>query len=434
MNKTNDKSYSTWLNISPESDFPLQNLPFGIIKSKKGIRVASRIGDYAIDLLAMYDLDYFSAIPGINRDLFASESLNAFISMGREFWSAFRLRLFELFEQSNTELRDKNEYRQSVIIPLQDVTVLLPVKVGDYTDFYSSIEHATNVGTMFRDPENALFPNWKHLPVGYHGRSSSIIVSGTQVHRPKGQVKADDEKNPKFTESRLVDFELEMAFITGKENELGEAISIDKTDDYIFGMVLFNDLSARDIQKWEYVPLGPFLSKNFGSVVSPWIVTMEALAPFKTNGPVQEPEVLPYLKTSGARNFDINLDVFIQPENKEAHKVCSSNFKYMYWNINQQLAHQTVNGCNVRVGDMYGSGTISGPTPESYGSMLELSWKGTKAINFEDGTIRRFIEDNDTIIFNGYAEKNGFRLGFGECVTKILPAKSTDTPLGLKKL
>ncbi len=423
MNKTNDIKYSTWEEVPKNSDFPLQNLPYGIIKSDKGIRVASRIGDYAIDLLAMYDLKYFSAIPGIKRELFAADSLNLFISMGREFWIDFRLRLFELFENSSTELRDNYTHREKIIIPVSDLRVLLPVMVGDYTDFYSSIEHATNVGTMFRDPENALLPNWKHLPVGYHGRSSSIIASGTSVHRPKGQVKADDEVNPKFKESRLVDFELEMAFITGKENDLGEAIPINKTDDYIFGMVLFNDLSARDIQKWEYVPLGPFLSKSFGSVVSPWIVTMEALAPFKTSGPVQEPEVLPYLKTSGEKNFDINLDVFIQPENKEAHKVCSSNFKYMYWNINQQLAHQTVNGCNVRVGDMYGSGTISGPTPDSYGSMLELSWKGTKPIEFKDGTIRRFLEDNDTIVLKGYTEKNGFRLGFGECVTKILPVK-----------
>jgi fumarylacetoacetase len=405
------------------SDFPIQNLPYGIIKSDKGIRVASRIGDYAIDLLELYDLNYFSEIKGISRILFDTDCLNNFISMGKEFWMAFRLRLFELLEKSNPELRNHQVNREKALLPLQNLTVLMPVKVGDYTDFYSSIEHATNVGTMFRDPENALLPNWKHLPVGYHGRSSSIMVSGTAVHRPKGQIKPDNIEKPIFSESRLLDFELEVAFITGKENEFGNSVSIDKADDYIFGLVLFNDLSARDIQKWEYVPLGPFLSKSFGSIISPWIVTMEALEPFKTKGPKQDEEVLPYLQSKGDKNYDIKLDVFIQPEHKEAHKVCSSNYKYMYWNMSQQLAHQTINGCNIRVGDMYGSGTISGPTPDSYGSLLELSWKGTKPIVFKDGTTRRFLEDNDTVIFKGYAEKNGFRVGFGECVTKILPSK-----------
>jgi fumarylacetoacetase len=423
MNKTNDISYSSWLDIPIDSDFPIQNLPYGIIKSKKGIRVASRLGDYAIDLLELYELKYFSNIEGVSRELFSSDSLNNFISMGKEFWTTFRIRLFELFEKSNTELRGNQNNREKVLISLKNLTVLIPVKVGDYTDFYSSIEHATNVGTMFRDPDNALLPNWRHLPVGYHGRSSSIIVSGTPVHRPKGQVKHDNEENPIFSESRLLDFELEVAFITGKENIFGNAVPIDETDDYIFGLVLFNDLSARDIQKWEYVPLGPFLSKSFGSVISPWIVTMDALEPFKTKGPNQEPAVLPYLKTTGDKNYDIKLDVFIQPENKDSHKVCSSNYKYMYWNMNQQLAHQTINGCNIRVGDMYGSGTISGPTPDSYGSLLELSWKGTKPIIFKDGTTRRFIEDNDTVIFKGYAEKSGLRIGFGECETKILPSK-----------
>lgn len=423
MNKTNDISYSSWLDVSTDSDFPIQNLPYGIIKSDKGIRAASRIGDYAIDLLELYELNYFSDIKGVSRELFATDSLNNFIAMGKEFWVAFRLRLFELFEQSNPTLRDNKIHSDSIVIPIQNLKVLLPVKIGDYTDFYSSIEHATNVGTMFRDPDNALLPNWRHLPVGYHGRSSSIIVSGTNVYRPKGQIKPDNQENPIFAASRLLDFELEMAFITGKENELGEVVSVHQADEYIFGLVLFNDLSARDIQKWEYVPLGPFLSKSFGSVVSPWIVSMEALEPFKTKGPLQEPEVLPYLKTTGEKNYDIQLEVYIQPEHKEAHKVCTSNFKYMYWNMNQQLAHQTINGCNIRVGDMYGSGTISGPTPDSYGSLLELSWKGSKPINFKDGTIRRFLEDNDTVIFKGYATKNGLRIGFGECVTKILPTK-----------
>lgn len=423
MNKTNDSSYSSWLTVSTDSDFPLQNLPYGIIKTDKGIRAATRIGDFAIDLLELYEKGYFSTVEEVSKELFASHSLNNFIGKGKQFWSVFRLRLFELFEQSNPELRDSKHLHQQIIIPLQNVTVLMPVQVGDYTDFYSSIEHATNVGTMFRDPANALLPNWRHLPVGYHGRSSSIMVSGTEIPRPKGQIKNDAMDHPIFSESRLLDFELEIAFITGKENEFGHAVPIEETDDYIFGLVLFNDLSARDIQKWEYVPLGPFLSKSFGSVISPWVVTMEALEPFKTKGPKQEPEVLPYLQTSGERNYDIYLEVYVQPEQKEVHKICTSNYKYMYWNMNQQLAHQTINGCNIRVGDMYGSGTISGPTPDSYGSLLELSWKGTKPIVFKDGTTRRFLEDNDTVIFKGYAHKNGLRIGFGECITKITPAK-----------
>lgn len=422
MDKTNHASYTSWIDVAKENDFPIQNLPFGIIKSDEGIRLASRIGDYAIDLLALFDLGYLSDIDGINREIFASKSLNLFISKDRKVTRAVRLKLFELFESSNNELKNNALNRGKIVIPINKVETLLPVEIGDYTDFYSSIEHATNVGMMFRDPENALLPNWKHLPVGYHGRSSSIVVSGTNIHRPKGQIKPNDQDSPVFSHSRLLDFELEMAFITCKENKLGDPIPIDHTDDYIFGLVLFNDLSARDIQKWEYVPLGPFLAKNFGSVISPWIVTMDALEPFKVYGPVQVPEVLPYLKIKGAKNFDINLEVFIQPENKESFKLCHSNFKYMYWNMNQQLAHQTVNGCNVRVGDMYASGTISGPSPDSYGSMLELSWQGTKPIVFPDGTERRFVADNDTIIIKGFAEKEGLRIGFGDCITKILPA------------
>jgi fumarylacetoacetase len=301
--------------------------------------------------------------------------------------------------------------------------MMMPVNVGDYTDFYSSEEHATNVGKMFRDPENALLPNWKHIPVGYHGRSSSIVVSGTPIHRPKGQTKADDQESPAFGPSRLVDFELEMAFITGGPTQLGESIPVNEAEDYIFGLVLFNDLSARDIQKWEYVPLGPFLGKNFGSVVSPWIITLDALEPFRTEGPEQEPEVLPYLRYEGRRSFNINLEVYLQPLRQEAHRICRSNFRYMYWNMSQQLAHHTVNGCNINVGDMYASGTISGPTADSFGSMLELSWKGTRPISLPGGEERKFIQDNDTIIMKGYSEGNGIRIGFGEVRTTILPAK-----------
>ena len=309
---------------------------------------------------------------------------------------------------------------------MSEVEMLLPVKIGDYTDFYSSMEHAKNVGTMFRDPANALLPNWKHLPVGYHGRASSIVVSGTNFHRPKGQIKPVDSETPIFSPTRSLDFELEMAFIIGKETKLGESISTKDAEDYIFGMVLFNDWSARDIQQWEYIPLGPFLGKNFCSSISPWIVTMDALEPFRVAGPKQEPEVLPYLQFEGKKNYDINLEVCIQPEplnlNPETTVVSKSNFKYMYWNMCQQLAHHTVNGCNIRVGDLMASGTISGSTPDSYGSMLELTWKGTKPIKLSDGSERKFINDNDTVIMRGYCEKENLKIGFGEMKGKILSA------------
>jgi len=304
---------------------------------------------------------------------------------------------------------------------MDSVEMLMPVHIPNYTDFYSSIEHATNVGTMFRDPEKALLPNWKHIPVGYHGRASSITPSGTPITRPKGQTKAPDATAPSFGPTKRLDFELEMAFIVSKETDLGTSVSTANAEDYIFGLVLFNDWSARDVQVWEYVPLGPFLAKNFASSISPWIVTLDALEQFKIDGPKQDPQVLPYLEYEGSKNFDINLEVSITPERSSSKVVSISNFKYMYWNMYQQLAHHTVNGCNLKVGDMYASGTISGPTPDSYGSMLELAWKGTKPLEMADGSKRSFIEDGDTVIMKGYAEKDGVRVGFGEVSSKVLP-------------
>lgn len=299
----------------------------------------------------------------------------------------------------------------------------MPVHIPNYTDFYSSIEHATNVGKMFRDPANALLPNWKHLPVGYHGRASSIVVSGTEINRPKGQTKPADVEKPVFGPSQQLDFELEMAFIINKNTEMGESISTSEAEDAIFGMVIFNDWSARDIQAWEYVPLGPFLAKNFGSSVSPWVVTLEALEPFRTTSPKQDPEVLEYLQFEGDKNYDINLEVYIQPENGEQNLICESNYKHMYWNMTQQLAHHTVNGCNVEVGDMYASGTISGSDPKSFGSMLELTWRGQNPITLSNGEERKFINDNDTVTMKAWAEKDGVRVGFGEVNGKIIPAK-----------
>jgi fumarylacetoacetase len=306
---------------------------------------------------------------------------------------------------------------------MDEIEMLLPVDIGDYTDFYSSREHATNVGTMFRDPENALLPNWLHLPVGYHGRSSSIVVSGTRIRRPKGQTLPAGAETPVFGPTKLLDFELEMGFITTDANSLGRSVSVEEARDQIFGLVLLNDWSARDIQKWEYVPLGPFLAKNFATSISPWIVTLDALEPFRVEGPKQDPEPLPYLKEEGKTAYDIKLEASIQPKNSEETVVSRTNFKYMYWSISQQLAHQTVNGCNVRSGDLYGSGTISGKEPGSYGSMLELTWKGTKPLKMKDGTERKFIENGDTVILRGHCENEQVRIGFGTCVGKVKKAK-----------
>jgi fumarylacetoacetase len=414
----------SWLEVAENSDFPIQNIPFGIIQKGNADPVAAtRIGDYVINLAVLAENAIFQSLELNDISVFFESNLNAFISLGKDETSKVRKFLIELFEASNATLRDNNELREASIYKLVDVEVLLPVEIGDYTDFYSSMEHATNVGKLFRDPDNALLPNWKHIPVGYHGRSSSIVASGTNIRRPMGQTVPLGETEPVFGPCKALDFELEMAFITGKNTQLGERIDVNEAEDYIFGMVVFNDLSARDIQKWEYVPLGPFLGKSFGSVISPWIITLDALEPFRTSSPKQDPEVLPYLQYNGDHSFDIELEVFIQPEGGEAHKVCYSNYKHLYWNMNQQLAHQSVNGCNINVGDMYASGTISGPEEGSFGSMLELTYGGKKPIQMPDGSERKYILDNDSLIMTGTCQKDGLRIGFGECIMKVLPAK-----------
>jgi len=341
--------------------------------------------------------------------------------LGKAYTVPMREHLQKLLLEGSELSKDKATL-ELALYPIEQAYMQLPVHIPNYTDFYSSIEHATNVGKMFRDPDNALLPNWKHIPVGYHGRASSIVVSGTPLYRPKGQTKTNDADKPTFGPSKRLDFELEMAFITNSFTDLGESISTAEAEEHIFGLVLFNDWSARDIQRWEYVPLGPFLAKNFGSSISPWIVTLEALEDFRVEGPKQEPEVLPYLQYEGKKNFDIQLQTILQPEGGEENVICNSNFKYMYWNMAQQLAHHTVNGCNLEVGDMYASGTISGKSEDSYGSMLELTWSGSKPIKLSDGSERTFIEDNDTIIMRGWCEKDGKRVGFGEVSGKILPA------------
>jgi len=418
---SNDPDLKSWVEVSPQSDFPIQNLPFGVFKTATHPPVAGvAIGDQAIDLNSLQEQGFFKNL-NLPKDIFKNAYLNDFLSLGKKRIREVRERVSILLRHDNPELRDNKGVREAAIIHQLDVEMLLPVKVSNYTDFYSSEEHATNVGSMFRDPKNALLPNWKHLPVAYHGRASSIIVSGTPIRRPKGQLKSPDSPSPTFGPSRKLDFELELAFVTCGETSLGNSVSVEEAEDYIAGFVLFNDWSARDIQQWEYVPLGPFLGKNFGSSVSPWIVTMDALEPFRVAGPQQDPPVLPYLSFSGNKNFDILLEASIQNEDETETVVCRSTFKYMYWNINQQLAHHTVNGCNVQVGDMYASGTISGPSPGSFGSMLELSWNGQRPVMLKDGTERSFLHDNDTVVMRGYAEQNGIRIGFGKCSGKILP-------------
>ena len=419
----NNPALKSWVNVPAGSDFPIQNLPFGVFKtSSLSTRVGVRIGEHVLDLKTLHVLGYLDHLAFDASD-FDTDALNHLMAKGKQATRELRNRISNLLDAANDELQKNTHHAEQVLIPNKSVIMLMPVKIGDYTDFYSSREHATNVGTMFRDPANALLPNWLWIPVGYHGRASSVILSGQNIHRPKGQIKPDPEKDPIYAPCRNLDFELETAFITYDGKPLGDSISPNEAEDFIFGMVLFNDWSARDIQTWEYIPLGPFLSKNFASSISAWVVTMDALQAYKVAGPEQHPEVLSYLKYEGEKSYDINLEVLIQPENGTENLICESNFKYMYWNMAQQLAHHTVNGCNVRCGDLMGSGTISGPTPNSYGSMLELAWKGTKPLQMNDGTERKFIQDNDTVIMRGHCESNGIRIGFGEVAAKILPAK-----------
>ena len=412
----------SFVNYHPESDFSIYNIPFGVaVFNKEYIACATRIGDMVVDLATLYDFGYFDEITELKENVFEAYTLNEFIELGKPITNAVREKIQQLLAEDSALSKDEKTI-QDCFYDLDKVEMMMPVHVQNYTDFYSSIEHATNVGKMFRDPENALLPNWKHLPVGYHGRASSIVVSGINFHRPKGQMKPADATKPVFGPCKQLDFELEMGFIVNKNTELGESISVKDAEDAIFGLVLFNDWSARDIQSWEYVPLGPFLGKNFCSSVSPWVVTLEALDPFRTATPTQDPEVLDYLKFEGDKNYDIQLEVGLQPENGEENVLAKTNFKFMYWNMCQQLVHHTVNGCNVEVGDLYASGTISGSEPSSFGSMLELTWRGQNPITLSNGSSRQFIQDGDTIIMRGHAEKGEIRVGFGEVKAKVLPA------------
>ena len=422
MIAANNPSLRSWISVPEGSDFPIQNLPFGVFTiSGSTARVGTRIGDTVIDLSILAASGQLH-VDGFTSGDFSQEFLNPMMKKGKEATRRLRQALSDLFSTENNAAAN-NESIQKALFAVNEVDMCMPVQIGDYTDFYSSKEHATNVGIMFRDPANALLPNWLWIPVGYHGRSSSVIISGQDIHRPKGQIKPDDNEPPIFAASRQVDFELEMGFITYDGKPLGDSISTNEAEDFIFGMCLFNDWSARDIQKWEYVPLGPFLAKNFASSISCWIVTLDALQPFAVESPEQDPSVLSYLAFEGKKSYDIQLEVGLTPENATEKIISNSNFKYMYWNMSQQLAHHTVNGCNVRCGDLMGSGTISGSTPDSFGSMLELAWKGTKPLAMNDGTERRFIQDGDTVTMRGFCQNAEVRIGFGEVKAKILPAK-----------
>ncbi len=426
MNPTNDPALRPFLPIPADSPFPIQNLPYGVFRHRAGgssPAVGVAIGNFVLDLSVLEALGVFNTRLLQRGPLFRQSTLNAFMPLGPTAWHEARAIISRLLRHDEPTLRDNSSLRAQALVPMAEVDLLLPVEIGDYTDFYSSREHASNVGTMLRGAENALMPNWLHLPVAYHGRASSVVISGTAIRRPQGQTKPGNATSPVFGPSRSLDFELEMGVLIGPGNELGRPIPIDKVPEHLFGMVLVNDWSARDIQAWEYQPLGPFLAKNFATSMSPWVVTLEALEPFRTAGPIQDPPPLPYLQSPDNWALDIQLEVYLQGANMDRpHRICASNFKYLYWNICQQVAHHTINGCNLRTGDLLASGTVSGPTPDSYGSLLELSWRGSKPLAFPNGETRTFLQDGDRVTMAGWCQGPGYRVGFGEVTGKILPA------------
>jgi fumarylacetoacetase len=423
MDKTCDPQLKSFIDVAPDSHFPMQNLPYGLFRHPDGgsARAGVRIGEFVLDLALLEERGFFDG-PPLRRGLFSVPILNDFLAQGPEAWRTARDIVSTLLSADCATLRDDAELRQQALVSVGDVEMQMPVEIGDYTDFYSSKEHATNVGTMFRGKENALMPNWIELPVAYHGRSSSVVLSGTDVRRPRGQVMPEGAERPVHTHTHLLDFELEMGFFVGPGNQLGQPIPVGQAAEHIFGMVLVNDWSARDIQKWEYQPLGPFNSKNFATSISPWIVTLAALEPFRCPGPEQDPEPLDYLRSDRRRAFDIDLEVWLRGRKMDGgRRICLSNFKHMYWNICQQLAHHTVTGCNARPGDLMASGTISAPGENEFGSMLELTWRGTRPLIFANGEQRKFLADGDTVTITGYCRGDGYRVGFGQVTGTVLP-------------
>ena len=426
MDETHDSNLRSWVEIDKKSDFPIQNIPFGVYSPKIGgdLHVATAIGDYVLDLAYLDEAGFFIDTEIEGTEVFHEPTLNAFMSLGQKAWKEARLVISRLLRQepSNGDLRDNDDLKKMALISMNEVEMQLPVDIGDYTDFYSSKEHATNVGKMFRPNGEPLLPNWLHLPVAYHGRASSVVLSGTDIVRPKGQTKTADALTPSFGNSERLDFELEMGVFIGAGNSLGEPVSVNTAEDHVFGLALVNDWSARDIQTWEYQPLGPFLAKNFATSISPWIITLEALEPFRCSGPEQDPKPLEYLRNAKDSAFDINLEIYIKTENMDSDQlISSSNYNYLYWNMNQQIAHHTVTGCNLRTGDLMARGTISGPKKNNRGSMLELSWLWTEPIKLSNGDERKSLEDGDTVTLRGWCQGNGYRIGFGDCSGTILP-------------
>jgi fumarylacetoacetase len=425
----NDPTLRSFIDVAAESPFPIQNLPFGVFRpfSVLSSRIGVAIGDWILDLatLSAAGLLKPAALPpnyfGYHGDL------GDFMARGRPAWREVRQQISKLLRHDTPDLRDNAELREKAFFRREPLHMLLPVHIGNYTDFYSSREHATNVGIMMRGPDNALMPNWLYVPVAYHGRASSIVVSGADFPRPYGQTKADDAPAPTFGFSRSVDFELELGMLIGPGNPPGQPIPTSKAAEHVFGMVLVNDWSARDIQKWEYQPLGPFLAKNFATSISPWVVTLDALEPFRVAGPKQDPQPLPYLRCAADASYDIHLEVWLQSKTMtEPQRISATNSKYLYWNICQQIAHHTINGCNLQTGDLLASGTISGPTPDSLGSMLELAWKGTRPIQLPGGDTRVFLQDGDRVTMTGWCQGTGYRIGFGDVTGRVLPAISLE--------
>lgn len=420
MSHPNDPTLRSFIPIDATSDFPIQNLPYGVF-SAHGLapRVGVAIGDHVLDLWELEQDGRLQVEPGT----FSVPSLNAFMSQGPEVWARTRARISRLLRHDNDELRDNAELRKLALVPMRDVKLHLPITVAGFTDFYSSKEHATNVGVMFRGKDNALQPNWQHMPIGYNGRASTVVVSGTKVRRPRGQLKPPGADTPSFGPCQRLDFELEMGAVIGQASPMGETLTEARAQAMIFGFVLLNDWSARDIQQWEYVPLGPFQGKAFATSISPWVVTSAALEPFRREGPQQAPQPLAYLRQVQANNYDVELEVGLRAAamNTPA-RICRTNFKYMYWSSVQQLMHHASSGCAMNVGDLLGSGTISGPEKNQRGSLLEISWNGTEPVGLAEGVVRTFLEDGDSLVMRGWCQGDGYRVGFGEVEGTILPA------------
>ena len=419
----NNPDRKSWLNVVNGCDFPIQNIPFGVFITKDDIiTIGTRIGEYAIDLGAFHQLGYFNGIP-LTDDIFMQDSLNDFIADGRKTWRLVRNRIADVFDAENKTLRDNPKHREAIIFDVNEVEMLLPIDVGDFTDFYSSKYHAQNVAEIYNLKNGPLQNNWLHMPLGLNQRASSVVVSGTPIKRPYGQTLSKDGTTPVFGPSEKLDMEVETAFVTTAANHFGEPIPVDEAEEYIFGMVLLNDWSSRDVQQWESKPLGPFLSKSFASTISPWIVTLDALEPWRCESPKQE-KLLPYLKPKKTANsFDINLNTYLETENGDLNLISESNFKNIYWTMTQQLAHQTINGCNVRAADLFGSGTISGESNKSVGSLFELTWNGEQPIKLKDNSERTYLNNGDNIILRGYCKNDTTRIGFGKCTGKIVPSK-----------